>query len=66
MDMDEVDRHQEDEIISLQKKDIAHDKDLDWMKFAMRTLGFAFTLWVIASTTIIFVLIDKLDKIIKP
>lgn len=61
--MDEVDTKQQQEIIDLQKKDVEHDTSLRWMKFAIRAIGYAFTLWVIASTTLIFILIDKLDKV---
>ena len=68
--MDEVDTKQQIEITDLQKKDILHDNDLKWLrdnyKITIRFLFFAFSLWIVASTTIIFVLVDKLDKYLVP
>lgn len=63
--MDDVDTKQQEEITALQKKDIAHDTELRWMTFAIRLIGYAFVMWIIASSTLIFVLIDKLDKAYK-
>lgn len=67
--MDEVDLKQQEEIEALKRKDAGHDVDLrwlsDWTKFGIRFVSFVFVLWVIVSTTIIMVLLDKLDKLIK-
>jgi hypothetical protein len=58
--MDEVDQQQQKEIHDLQKKDIAHDHALLWMEKAFRFGLWAFIIYVAASSTLIFVLIDKL------
>jgi hypothetical protein len=63
--MDEIDTRQQEEIESLKRKDVLHDTTLEWMRSGLKMVSFAFTLWVIISSTIIFVLLDKLDKIVK-
>lgn len=64
--MDDVDKKQQEEIISLQKKDVAHDNDITWMRAAIKFSFFTFIIYVMASMSIIFVLLDKLDKFFKP
>lgn len=64
--MDEIDRKQQAEIDVLKEIDKRHDKELDWFRFGMKFIFFTFTLWVIASSSIIFILIDKLDKFLRP
>lgn len=63
--MDIVDQKQQMEIESLKRKDVLHDTTLDWLKFGVKFVSFVFVLWTILSTTIIFVLLDKLDKFVK-
>lgn len=60
--MDEIDSKQQEEIESLKRKDVAHDSSLGWMISALKFVVFAFIMWVIVSSSLIFVLMDKLSK----
>lgn len=65
--MDLVDQAQQKEIEDLKKKDIAHDKDLfwlsNWFRYGARFVLTSYVIWVICSSTIILVLLDKIDKL---
>lgn len=60
--MDEIDSKQQEEIEALKRKDVSHDTSLEWMKFALKFTAFTFVIWVIISSSIIFMLMDKLSK----
>lgn len=63
--MDAVDTKQQKEITDLQKRDVAHENDLMWLRKGMAFVLFSFVLWVIASSTLIFILMEKLSQIPK-
>jgi hypothetical protein len=52
--MDAVDKHQEDQIVSLQKTDVAHNKELLWLK----VVGTILTFWMVVSMAITMMALD--------
>ena len=59
--MDAVDKHQQDQIVLLQKTDVAHNKELLWLKIVGTVLVF----WMIVSMTITMMALDVIKTTIN-
>lgn len=63
--MDAVDQKQQDEIVDLQKKDIAHDAELKWLKLTLRACVGALIVWTIITAAFFMTALQMIEKSFK-